>query len=70
MRDQISRLVIVFGLSLILIQIIGYVFHLPSLVCVIYNPTGGGGVSTSRIPILLSFLMTIIYFVLSRRRLK
>ncbi len=66
MREKIAKLVIIFGLSFILINVMGYIFKIPSLLTFLNNPNGLGGSSISNIPTILSIFITIIIYIVKR----
>lgn len=64
MREKINKLIIIFGLSFIAINMIGYIFKISSLVTFLNNPSGFGGSSVSNIPTILSTFITILICVI------
>ena len=66
MREKIAKTIIIFGLSFILINGIGYIFKIPSLLTILYDPNGFGGRSVSNIPTILSIFITIVICVVTR----
>ena len=70
MKDKIIKIVLLFGIVFLIINAIGYLLHIPSLVIVYNNPTGGGGVSKSNIPTILSVVITIIILVINNLKNK
>lgn len=64
MREKIAELIVIFGVSFILINLIGYIFQIPLFRTIIMNPNGYGGQSISNIPTILSIVITIIVGVI------
>lgn len=70
MRENISKLILIFGVSFLVINGIGYLFNITELITIKNNPIGGGGVSVSNIPTILSALMTCVILLVTKIRNK
>lgn len=70
MREKISKLILIFGVSFLVINGIGYLFNITEFITIKNNPTGGGGVSVSNIPTILSALMTCVILLVTKIRNK
>lgn len=50
-----------------MINVIGYIFNINLFISALKNPTGGGGISYSNIPFIISILITIIIYIVEIR---
>ena len=60
MKRKIAELIVIFGFSFLLINVIGYIFKVTELVTILNNPNDPGGQFVSNIPTILSVFITII----------
>lgn len=70
MGENIAKLILIFSASFLIINGIGYLFNITEFVTIVNNPTGGGGVSISNIPTILSLLITCIVLLVIKIRNK
>lgn len=66
MSEKIAKLILIFGLSFLVINTIGYLFNITEFITVMNNPTGSGGRSISNIPTILSILVTSIILIANK----
>lgn len=66
MSEKIAKLILIFGLSFLVINTIGYLFNITEFITVMNNPTGSGGRSVSNIPTILSILVTSIILIANK----
>ncbi len=64
MCEKIAKLILIFGISFLIINGIGYLFNITELVTIVNDPTGEGGMSVSNIPTILSVLITLIILLI------
>lgn len=60
MSEKFSKTILIFAVSFLIINCIGYLFNIIELITIVNNPTGGGGMSVSNIPTILSVLITCV----------
>lgn len=65
--EKLAKYIVIFGLIFLIINIIGYIFHITLFISVLSNPTGGGGISISNVPLIISGLITIIVYIIETR---
>lgn len=65
--EKLAKYIVIFGLTFLIINIIGYIFHITLFISSLKNPTGGGGISTSNVPLIISGLITIIVYIIEIR---
>lgn len=65
--EKLAKYIVIFGLIFLIINIIGYIFHITLFISVLSNPTGGGGISYCNIPFIISILITIIIYIIDIR---
>ena len=65
--EKLAKYIVIFGIIFLIINIIGYIFHITLFISVLSNPTGGGGISTSNVPLIISGLITIIVYTIETR---
>ena len=65
--EKLAKYIVIFGLVFLIINIIGYIFHITLFISVLNNPTGGGGMSISNVPLIISGLITIIVYIIEIR---
>lgn len=65
--EKLAKYIVIFGLVFLIINIIGYIFHITLLISVLSNPTGGGGISICNIPLIMSGLITVIIYIIETR---
>lgn len=70
MGENISKLVLIFSVSFLIINGIGYLFNITEFVTIVNDPTNGGGMSISNIPTILSLLITCIILLVIKIRNK
>ena len=66
MSEKIAKLILIFGLSFLVINTIGYLFNITEFITAMNNPTGSGGRSISNIPTILSILVTSIILIANK----
>lgn len=50
MSEKISKFILIFAISFLIINGIGYLFNITELITIVNNPSGEGGMSISNIP--------------------
>ena len=60
MSEKFSKSILMFAVSFLIINDIGYLFNITELITIVNVPTGGGGMSVSNIPTILSLLITCV----------
>lgn len=58
--EKVSKFILIFAVSFLIINGIGYLFNITELIIVVNNPKGGCGMSVSNIPTILSVLVTLL----------
>lgn len=66
MGEKISKFILIFGVCLILINVIGYLFHIPEFITILINKSNGWESSISNIPTILSLILTTIFFIVTK----
>ncbi len=60
MSEKFSKSILIFAVSFLIINGIGYLFNITELITIVNDPIGGGGMSVSNIPTILSLLITCV----------
>ncbi len=68
MNEKISKYILIFAVSFLIINGIGYLFNITELITVVNNPSGGGGMSVSNIPTILSLLITCVILLVNKNK--
>ena len=63
MSENFSKTILIFAVSFLIINCIGYLFNIIELITIVNNPTGGG-MSVSNIPTILSVLITCVILLI------
>ena len=66
MGEKISKFILIFGVCLILINVIGYLFHIPEFITILINKSNGWESSISNIPTILSLILTTIFLIVTK----
>ena len=64
MSEKVVKIILIFCVSFLVINVVGYLFNISEFVTIMNNPTGGGGSSISNIPTILSILLTCVILLI------
>lgn len=64
MSEKISKFILIFAGTFLIINGIGYLFNITEFITIVNNPSGEGGMSISNIPTILSLLITCVILLI------
>lgn len=70
MSEKISKFILIFDVSFLIINGIGYLFNITQFITIVNNPSSEGGMSVSNISIILSLLITCVILLIIKIRNK
>lgn len=70
MSEKISKFILIFTVSFLIINGIGYLFNITEFITIVNNPSSEGGMSVSNISTILSLLITCVILLIIKIRNK
>lgn len=64
MSEKISKFILIFAVSFLIINGIGYLFNITEFITIVNNPSSEGGMSVSNISTILSLLITCVILLI------